>query len=142
MNREIKFRAWDILNVKPKMVTPNNGDLIGWHAPLNWYNCYEIMQFTGLHDSENTPIFEGDILEFQYTDKCEESGFGIVHAVVSFERGMFVCKEIGFNYDRSSELPSSLYEFMSGEVITIVGNIYEHPEFLPQRGITIKQKKK
>lgn len=121
--REIKYRAWE-----------HDRKIIcyGYETYISdaEQNKYPLMQFTGLLDKNGKEIFEGDIIQFRYNDKCEELGYETVNAVVEFERGMFVCKEIGFDYEGKKELPMSLYEFMQGEEITIVGNIFENSELL------------
>lgn len=58
--REIKFRAWD--KREKRMCAPYDGDFIRWHAPSNWKDCYELMQFTGLQDKNGKDIYEGDII--------------------------------------------------------------------------------
>ena len=154
--REIKFRAWntemehmvfpslefgrEIWPCTYKRIinneTDDNGDTI--EVILEMVSVdhilqspeFEVMQFTGLLDKNGKEIFEHDVIQFRYNDKCEELGYGTVNAVVEFERGMFVCKQIGFDYEGKKELPMSLYEFMQGEEITIVGNIFENPELL------------
>lgn len=58
--RELKFRAWD--KWKNTMIQPNGGDFIGWHAMSNWRECLEVMQWTGLCDSNEVEIYEGDVV--------------------------------------------------------------------------------
>ena len=58
--RDFKFRAWD--KWSNKMIQPNNGDFIGWHAMSNWRDCLHIMQYTGLKDKNGKEIYEGDIV--------------------------------------------------------------------------------
>ena len=68
-------------------------------------------------------VHEGDIIEYTYEDKWEEGGKGSCKAIVSFENGMFVCRQIGFDYMKEQSL--TLYDWLSGGNCKIVGNIYE-----------------
>lgn len=82
--RTIKFRVWDdILKI---MYTPELDDKVAslWTFPK--FKCGElvpmegikIMQFTGKYDCNNTPIYEGDIIEF---DREEWGGDDNIHTV-------------------------------------------------------------
>ena len=104
MSDRLKFRAWDKRN--NKMITPNNGDFIGWHAMSNWRDCLDVMQWTGLTDSEGAEIYEGDIIDV--------SGYRSNHLVCRFP---FL----------------EVYEFCEGGYVVFVdGNIYENPELLEE----------
>lgn len=115
MNREIKFRAWDLYDVTPKMITPNNGDFIGWHAPFNWNACYKVMQYTGLKDKNGVEIYEGDIIgRDRYINKV------IVHDGLGFYTYSVCNPERLFKLERDSIT----------EYDEVIGNIYENPELL------------
>jgi uncharacterized phage protein (TIGR01671 family) len=143
MNREIKFRAWDkTYNLMNYKVMVGNTD----HTDTN-YTCngiwvdyadakrngwmsvddkgIELMQYTGFKDVNGKEIYEGDVLQVTYIDVVEPTGVGVINSVVSFENGMFVCKDEGFDYEGKKEQPMSLYEWMKGEQVTIIRNIYE-----------------
>jgi hypothetical protein len=110
--RKLKFRAWDVYVVKPKMVTPNNGDLIGWHAPSNWEKCYKVMQYIGLDDANGKEIYEEDIL----TD-------GQDNYRVWIEDGKMLIGGLSKEWD----------EFISIHKVSrmkIIGNAYENPELI------------
>ena len=111
-NREIKFRAWRILNkemIYPFAKTPFNtlssGDL------LSRFDNENIMQFTGLHDKNGKEIYEGDILE----------RFAIVQKGAN-PRQRSVVKWNLFHW-------AGINQWMQSEVI---GNIFENPELLNQ----------
>ena len=116
--REIKFRAWDKFD--SKMITPNDGDFIGWHAMSNWKDCLVVMQFTGLTDKNGKEIYEFDIVKYTnpyskktYTHIClwdfRFACFGL------FEKNNEWCKES---------------DWMRIIEVEVLGNIYETPELL------------
>jgi uncharacterized phage protein (TIGR01671 family) len=118
MNREIKFRAWDNSSMRYSE----------WYGLDEFfYMCHEdvLMKYTGFKDVNGKEIYEGDVLQVTYIDVAEPTGVGVINSVVSFENGMFVCKDEGFDYEGKKEQPMSLYEWMKGEQVTIIRNIYE-----------------
>ncbi|WP_051290803.1 YopX family protein [Dysgonomonas capnocytophagoides] len=83
-------------------------------------------QFTGLVDRNGKEVYEGDILETKYEDRCEESGFGIARNGVSFKIGCFgTIGEITREF-----LPFSDYPIKDEYII---GNIHENPELLNEK---------
>lgn len=118
MKREIKFRAWDRYKKdgkNHKMVYPNEGDFIGWHAPSNWKECYDVMQYTGLKDKNRKEIYEGDCFK----------GEGRT-GQVKFVDGEWV---VSFN----NEYLYPLFRYIKNDPERVViGNIYENPELLNQ----------
>lgn len=106
MSREIKFRAWDILN-KAWCIYFTNVDCM---RNSNNPDC-AVTQFTGLLDKNGKEIFEGDIVE--YDTKITS------RRVVEWddERVGFLLKG---GYD-------GLMNYME---VTIIGNIYQNPELL------------
>lgn len=127
MNREIKFRAWD--NQAKKMSTTFN-PLLGEEPTIYGEAIYsrdaEYMQFTGLQDKNGNDIFEGDICREWLIDSVEPKGGFWNYYEIKFEKGCFVCKEIGFTYEK--EDPYNLHE--NANDIEIIGNIYENYELL------------
>ena len=72
-----------------------------------------VMQFTGLHDSDEREIYEGDILN---------SKIGYVYVV--FNLG-------SFSVAYPDGTATSLYYFLFNQYRhTVIGNIYENPELL------------
>ena len=78
-----------------------------------------VMQFTGLHDKNGKPIYEGDIL--QIDDPGDKSRFNVV-----FHRGAFKKKYTVEGETFLADLDDGMLE----EWWVIIGNIYENPELL------------
>jgi hypothetical protein len=109
--REIKVRAWD--KRREKMISPNDGDFIGWHAMSNWRDCLEVMQYTGLHDKAGVEIYEGDIVRVVHDDRYAP-GIGVVEwneSSACFEFGLGTASEVNWSHE-------------------VIGNIYENPDLL------------
>jgi hypothetical protein len=128
--REIKFKAWD--KVEKKMVCVSNlsfwvdksGQKSGLDIGVSYDDGdpiyggeteYQLMQHTGLKDKNGKEIYEGDLIRTDgFSDGCSEP--------VVWRDCMFQIGEHGI---------SPLYPRKDYEVI---GNIYEMPEQLKQRG--------
>lgn len=112
MNREIKFRAFDMVN----KVMYGAGTIIGLEGETskNYHarnpNCY-LSQYTGLVDIIDTEIYEGDVLELANA-----------RYVVSYDLYTTAFKATSI---KSGFLISR--DWSSAEVI---GNIYQNPELL------------
>lgn len=109
--REIKFRAWN-------HDTKRMSEIFDITDDFDWYKeeypCYDLMQYTGLHDKNGKEIYEGDILK--YNSLKHE-----YHAEVYFDKD-------NSKFDLTIEtMPTWSVKLEDGEVI---GNIYENPELL------------
>ena len=94
---KIKFRAWNkLLN---KFIDPSFSIVRG--TPVLEKEL-EIMQFTGLHDNNGTPIYESDIVKLYETTKIK---------IVKWVESETLC---GWNIRKGSSLE-------------VIGNIYESP---------------
>lgn len=114
MNREIKFKGWEIDTknfIKDGFSISQDG-LCLYDDNENEYeikNNYEIIQYIGINDINGKEIYEGDIIE-------SKNGYG----VVKFEAGHFFIESIKIYNNYCSILYWD----------TIIGNIYENPELL------------
>ncbi len=123
--REIKFRAWDndIKKMYPVSTLDSDGKLTFTHHALPedtqaGTDCrhlinYELMQFTGLHDSKGKEIWEGDLIKNASRNEVK------LHEVRWMD-GKFLGVYGRLAYDLYCEVRE----------IEVIGNIYENPELL------------
>ena len=134
MNREIKFRVWDIenkemLNVQELDFEPTfYGERIAIRP--DQYNDYFdvkymiLMQYTGLHDKNGKEIYEGDTIICKqwiggnFVDYCIEKGF------VEFKDGEFGLHRKQGYYKSLKKLLEYDYE------LEVTGDIYDNSELL------------
>jgi uncharacterized phage protein (TIGR01671 family) len=118
MNREIKFRAWD-LNDK---VMRYSSDFGSWQRLCVWSeeNASELMQYTGLKDKKGTEIYEGDIVFFEGVVSPHSEKY----CVVSLERDGYG-DDWGCLYMLGYDT-----KFETG---VVVGNIYENVELVENK---------
>ena len=130
MNRQRKFKVWDKL--AQRMIYPDKGyqqhyiiDLYGrFHNLQNGSggDDYVVIEYTGLTDSKDKEICEGDILKIDYNT------FGDVIGQVLYEvdKGAYI-----FQYKING--PNQNYINLNCDVAfesVIVGNIFETPYLL------------
>ena len=130
MNRQRKFKVWDKL--AQRMIYPDKGyqqhyiiDLYGrFHNLQNGSggDDYVVIEYTGLTDSKDKEICEGDILKIDYNT------FGNVIGQVLYEvdQGAYI-----FQWKRNG--PNQNYINLNCDVAfesVIVGNIFETPYLL------------
>lgn len=121
MSREIKFRAW---NGKKMLIV---GDM-HWSVHKGWswnsrrnkegmynYGSGNLMQYTGLKDTNGIAIYEGDIVSHNW-----------LTATVVFDRGGFRAMYRG---DEHFYGGSNYYDLLIAGV-EVVGNIHQNPELL------------
>lgn len=123
-----KFRVWDKL--EKRFILPDKGYQGHYVLDLNgrFHNLgngsggddYVVQQYIGVDDKNKNPIYEGDIVNFQYRDE------GLYHGVVDYDdmyAGYSVQKSLAF-------FGNMQIIFQQSEDLTVVGNIFENPELL------------
>jgi len=130
MNRPIKFRVWDKMRLQ--FIYPHNDNQQHFIIDLNgqFHNLqngsggddYVIQQYTGLNDSNDDSIYEGDILKIHY----DVGGDVIGQVLYEADHGgyIFQWKRKGRNQDYNNLNCDVAFESV------IVGNIFEHSELL------------
>ena len=125
--REIKFRAWD--REAKRFTNYQIGifdDSVRFYdkAKGTWHNAgerFELMQYTGLKDKHQKPIYEGDIVNI--------SSHTPFYNIVKFDE-----KGAAFQLcpldKRWSKSYFTNYENVDKERFEIIGNIYENKELL------------
>ena len=130
MNNRFKFRIWDkrnksfFINEETKNVY---FDIWQWTIYMSTCLIYAIedcifQQYTGLTDSNDNPIYEGDILKIHY----DVGGDVIGQVLYEADHGgyIFQWKRKGRNQDYNNLNCDLAFESV------IVGNIFEHSELL------------
>jgi uncharacterized phage protein (TIGR01671 family) len=130
MNNRFKFRVWDKL--AKRMIYPHNDNQQHFIIDLNgrFHNLqngsggddYVIQPYTGLNDSNDDPIYEGDILKNHY-----DVGNNIIGQVLyEADHGGYI-----FQWKRKGR--GQDYKNLNCDVAfesVIVGNKFEHSELL------------
>ena len=121
--RQIRLRAWD----EQKEIMMMNTHVI--------HDGYIVMmQYTGLNDKNNKPIFEGDICKVHiFTQELGEN-LGVTEGEKEFiaeikisDKGEGVILDNGKEEDSG---PIWSYGGMHEESFEVIGNVHEHPELL------------
>jgi len=137
MNRQLKFRVWDKL--AERMIYPHNDNQQHFIIDLNgqFHNLqngsggddYVIQQYTGLNDSNDVPIYEGDILINHY-----DVGNNIIGQVLyESDHGGYIFQWKRKGRGRGRAAHGQDYKNLNCDVAfesVIVGNIFEHSELL------------
>ena len=134
MNNRFKFRVWDVKNKKflPEsyFAILGNGKLIvtlsGYYNDFTNTNQddYAVQQYTGLTDSNDDPIYEGDILMYKS---------GSIPTTGVIGQVLYEADEGGYIFQWERKGPNQNYKNLNCDVAfesVIVGNIFEHSELL------------
>ena len=124
MNREIKFRIWDIDERKfvvnetdrlgcgdTKKCMSERVDFENNSVEISADERYIFSEYTGLKDENGKEIYEGDILFESFREE---------YLKVVFENGSFRAEADGYSLDLED------YD----DICEVVGNIYENPELM------------
>ena len=132
MNNRFKFRVWDKL--AERMIYPHNDNQQHFIIDLNgrFHNLqngsggddYVIQQYTGLTDSNDNPIYEGDILMYKSGSIPTTGVIGQVLYEADHGGYIFQWKRKGRGQDYKNLNCDVAFESV------IVGNIFEHSELL------------
>ena len=127
--REIKFRAWH--ESEKKMFYPDNkfhlitgNKVLKLDPQIELYRYYimpieiEVMQYTGLKDSNGVEIYENDIIDV--AGSVEGSG----KWKVVFEEGAFCVETPRYICLLFPDIFESAIDYR------VIGNIHEHPELV------------
>jgi uncharacterized phage protein (TIGR01671 family) len=131
MERNISFRAYDgeiMLFYEPQTTEEYDSEWVDF-----FFKKCTVMQFTGIHDKDGKPIYEGDICEVSYYNHSSPNT-KIIQELV-FESGCFILRAknyIGLELE-DSKLYVPLYWCYPPNQIKIIGNIHETPEILNEK---------
>ena len=134
MNREIKFRLWAVAS---KVMFWPDEDVCFLEGQPKFPSNTISMQFTGLKDSRDKDIFEGDVCKFTQGGAGTEPGKAIVVFYHGAFHGKLIHEAITTNMDLS--FSSAEYEHLvpfadwapaynPEKKWIVLGNIYENPE--------------
>ena len=135
MKREIQFRAWDLRRKQMFYTSTDLNVLVlkcdGWELGVEDYDwgvngadqdTGVLMQWTGLHDKNGVPIYEGDVISF------EDDAPGEVKWNQQFS--CFTYFEDENINDENEVLDWSQLLERHKEHYIVLGNIHENPELI------------
>ena len=130
MNREIKFRVWDIeLHIWINNIGMGKDNTLCKGTEKR----FAVMQYIGLNDKNGNEIYEGDILCNDEYQTWEWRG------VVKFSHGVFGAEWLS-NVKSQSMVGSFGQKHnlrkLDDDIVErqiVIGNIYENPELLSER---------
>ena len=121
MNREIKFRIWDVENKEMLKVQELDFEPTFYGGKIairpDQYNDYFdtedmiLMQYTGLDGKNGKEIYEGDIVKYEN-----------ITGKIMFFNGSFILSDL----EETEEWELGVIN----EEVEIIGNIYNNPELL------------
>ena len=141
MNREIKFRVWDVENKEMLKVQELDFEPTFYDGRIairpDKYNDYFdtedmiLMQYTGLHDKNGKEIYEGDIVLYKDWEMAYEGGGNdsfINKGIVEY------CEDnCCFNVTERQTVDLADVLYKDNEDLEVIGNIYDNPELLGEK---------
>lgn len=138
MNREIKFRIWDVENKEMLKVQELDFESTFYGGRIairpDQYNDYFdtedmiLMQYTGLHDKNGKEIYEGDIVLYEDWEMAYEGGGNdsfINKGIVEY------CEDnCCYNVTERQTVDITDVLYKDNEDLEVIGNIYDNPELL------------
>lgn len=136
--RELKFRAWNGKKMQYQFDGITNCDTFkqgashslmvnigGYHWGIaNWGKKVELMQYTGVKDSKDNEIYEGDIVEYYEGTRAE----------VIFKDGQFIAYDGNASSSDEAYLLLSNFDNMFDDsvdlTIEVIGNIHDNKNLL------------
>lgn len=137
MKRKIKFRVWD--KEQKRMLSHKLIDAYDKDGVVLWGDIFsgkdktvELMQYTGLKDSNNVKIYEGDIVTVNgntYSAKLNKN------YTITFIDGAFcvTARNMGDSLNNSITIRDLMFQAENTNhklIIEVIGNIYENCELL------------
>ena len=122
--REIKFRAW----YKPLKKTKFGSEFVYGAKAFDFWNMspdkYTLEQFTGLHDKNGKPIYEGDIVKLHVVILSPDDKVGFIEYIPKFG----YCINFGDRIARQEYWAAN-----DKHTIEVIGNIHENKELLDEK---------
>ena len=120
MNNRFKFRVWDFTIKRFDTEIYQAGEQFGHPSSCDWI----AQQYTGLTDSNDNPIYEGDILIYKS---------GSIPTTGVIGQVLYEADEGGYIFQWERKGPNQHHINLNCDVAfesVIVGNIFEHSELL------------
>jgi hypothetical protein len=130
-----KFRIWEPLNKtmhycdfllsqlsSGNLIVPDGKSLHNKYTVMN-LNAVVVQQWSGWYDSNNTEIYQGDLIEDLVVSNRD--GYGLGEVICDIKRGVWKVKY--YNEETNFTIYKYFLDFLDREkeVITVVGNIFE-----------------